>query len=73
MLSFFLGSSPRSANGSDPGFFEISASSLGVEACDICVCVCVCVCVPFKSGVSVSYIFLTFLKVSLAGIQSQTL
>ena len=39
----------------------------------VCVCVCVCVCVPFKSGVSVSYIFLTFLKVSLAGIQSQTL
>lgn len=68
MLSFFLGSSPKSANGSDPGFFQISASSLSLEACDI-----LCVCVPFKSGVSVSYIFLTFLKVSLAGTQSQTL
>lgn len=48
MLSFFLESSAKSADGSDPGFFQISASSLGLEACDI---LCVCVCVPFKSGV----------------------
>ena len=68
MLSFFLESSAKSADGSDPGFFQISASSLGLEACDI---LCVCVCLLRVE--SVSYIFLTFLKVGLAGIQSQTL
>ena len=38
------GSSPRLAGGSDPGFFQITVSTLGPEACEI-------LCMPFKSGV----------------------
>ena len=40
-----LGASPRSASGSDPGSFQITASALGLGACEI-------LCAPFKNGIS---------------------
>ena len=43
-----LGSSPTSANGSDPGSFQITASALVFRVCEI-------LCATFKSEVSVSY------------------
>ena len=59
----FLGDCPTSACGSDPGSFQIIAFALGP---------CESLCAPFKSGVSLSHIPLTLLKVSPAGLQSQT-
>ena len=44
----FLGGSPRSAGGSDPGSFHITASALGPRACEI-------LSAPFKCGVSISH------------------
>ena len=58
-----LGSPLRTVCGSDPGFFQLTASSLGPRACMI-------VCVPFKSRVSVNYSPLALLSASLAGAQS---
>ena len=43
-----LGGSPRSANGSDPGSFQITASVLCLGALEI-------LHVPFKSGISIPY------------------
>lgn len=40
----FPGDSPRSTSGSDPGFFQTTASILGLRVCGI-------FCVPFKSKV----------------------
>ena len=59
-----LGSSPRSASGSDPGSFQITVSALGLGVCEI-------LCAPFKSGVCISYSPLALLKVSFTGLQSQ--
>ena len=59
LLPASLGHSPRSAGGSDPGFFQITASALGPRACDI-------LCTPFRSGVSISHRPLVLLKVSPA-------
>ena len=42
------GSSPRSASGSEPGFFQMTACALGFTMCEI-------LCVPLRSGLSVSY------------------
>lgn len=50
------GDSPRSADGSDLGSFQIAASVLGPGTCEI-------LCATFKSGVSISH--------SPAGLQSQ--
>ena len=47
LLPASLRGSPRLAGGSDPGFFQTTASVLGFGVCEI-------LCVPFKSGVSVS-------------------
>ena len=41
------GDPPRSANESDLGSFQMTASALGPRGCEI-------LCVPFQSGVSVS-------------------
>ena len=65
LLPVSLGGSPRSAGGSDPGTFQITASSLGLGACEI-------LCVPLKSGLSISYSPLALPKVSTTGFQSQT-
>ena len=59
------GDSPRSAGRSDPGSFQITASSLGPRACEILY-------VPFKSLVSISHNPLGLLKASPADQQSQT-
>ena len=59
------GSSPRSAGGSDPGSFQITASALGPGVCEI-------FCVPFNDGVSISYSPLTLPEVSPSCLQSQT-
>ena len=59
------GDSPRSAGGSDPGFFQIIAFSLGPRACEI-------LCTPFRIGVSISHRPLVLPKVSAASLQSQT-
>ena len=48
LLSASLGGSPKSANGSEPGSFEIPASQPSLGVCEI-------LCVPFKSRVFVSY------------------
>lgn len=56
----------RSADGSDPDFFPIIASTLGPRAREI-------LCVPFRRRVSISHNVLAFLKVSLASLQSQIL
>ena len=56
---------PRSACGSDPGSFQITASALGPGAGET-------LCVPCKSGVSVFHSLLALPKVSPAGLQSQT-
>ena len=58
------GGSPRSACCSDPGFFQMTASALVPEACEI-------LCVPFGSGVFISYSPLALLKASPACLQSQ--
>ena len=60
----FLGDSLRSASGSDPGVFQITASILELGACEV-------LHMPFKSGVSVSYSPLAFLNTRLAYFQSQ--
>lgn len=60
-----LGGSPRSADGSDPGFFRITASSLGPGMCDI-------LCAPCKSGDFISQSPLALLILSPAGLQSHT-
>ena len=60
-----LGGSPRSASGSDSGSFQITASALGPQVCEI-------LCVPFDSGVSISHSPLTPPKISPTGFQSQT-
>jgi hypothetical protein len=57
--------SPRSASGFAPGSFPMTASAMHLGVCEI-------LCVPFKSGVSILYNPLTFLKVNSAGFQSQT-
>ena len=59
-----LGGSPRSASGSDPGCFQITASVLGLRAYEVLY-------VPFKSGVSGSYRPSTLLYTSPVGLQSQ--
>ena len=56
--------SPRSASGSDPGSFQITASVLGLRVCEI-------LCVPCKNGISVSYSPLAILKTSPIGVQIQ--
>ena len=61
-LLLALGDSPRSASGSDPGSFQITASALGPQVLRFC---CTC----FKNGVSVSYSPLALLKISPAGFQ----
>ena len=58
------GGSPRSAGGSDPGSFQITASALSPGVCEI-------LCVPFESGVSISHSPLPLLKVSPTDLQSQ--
>ena len=60
-----LGGSVRSAGRSDLGFFQITASSLGLGACEI-------LCAPFKSGTSISHSPLPLPKVSPFELQSQT-
>ena len=60
-----LGGSLRSAGGCDPGFFQITASAMGPGMCEI-------LCAPCKSGVSISHSPLALLKLSPAGLQSQT-
>lgn len=47
MPSASLGSSPRSASGSEPGFFQMPACALGLTMCEI-------LCVLLRSGLSVS-------------------
>ena len=59
------GDSPRSASGSDPESFQITASFLGPGMYEI-------LCGPFKSGVSISHSPLTLPKVRPDGFQSQT-
>ena len=59
-----LGGSPRSAGGSDPGSFQITASVLGPRACKM-------LCAPFKSGVSISHSPLALLKASPSDLHSQ--
>ena len=59
------GGPPRFAGRSDPGSFQITAFALDSRACEI-------LCRPFKSGVSISRSPLALLKVSHAGLQSQT-
>ena len=61
----FLGGSPRSADGSDLGSFQITAFALDPGACEI-------LCAPFKNGVSIYHNSLGVLKLSSAGFQSQT-
>ena len=56
------GDSPGSACGSDPGSFQMTASALGLGACEI-------LCVPFKSGVSVSHSLLALPEVSPSGLK----
>ena len=43
-----LRDSPRSAGGSDPGFFQITTSALGARVCESLY-------LPCKSGVSISH------------------
>ena len=64
MLPASLEGSPRSASGSDPDFFQTTASVLGLRAYEI-------LHVPFKSGVSVSYSPSALPKMSPTGFQSQ--
>ena len=59
-----LGGSPGSVGGSDPGSFQITASSLCLGGCEI-------LCAPFKSGDSISYSPLALPKVSPVGLQSE--
>ena len=59
------GVSPRSANGSDPGSFQITASALGLRSCEI-------LCVPYKNRIFVSYRPPDLLYVSPASLQGQT-
>ena len=59
-----VGGSPRSASGSLPSFFQITASALVLGSCEI-------LCTPFKSGVSVSYRPLAVLYASPTSLQSQ--
>ena len=59
-----LEGSPKSAGGSDPGSFQITASVLGLGAAEI-------LCAPFKSGGSISYSPLALPKLSSTGLQSQ--
>ena len=63
MLSASLGGSARSASGFYLGFFQITASVLGLGVCEI-------LCAPFKGGVSLSYSPLALLYSSPAGLQS---
>ena len=56
--------SPRSACGSDPGSFQITASALGSGVCAI-------LCVPFKSGVSVSHSPLALPEVNPTGLKAK--
>ena len=60
------GGSPRSAGGSDPGSFQITASSMGPGVCEI-------LCAPFESGVSISLSPLGPSEVNSAGLQGQIL
>ena len=57
-----LGGSLRSAHWSDPGYFQITASALSLQVCEI-------LCVTFKSGVCISHSPLTLLKTSHSGLQ----
>ena len=59
----YPGDSPRPAGGSDPGSFQITASDLGLRACEICVH-------PLRVE-SISYSSLHPLKVSTTGLQSK--
>ena len=59
------GGSLRSAGGSDPGSFQITASATASRVCEI-------LCVHFKTGVSISHSALAVPKVSPTGLQSQT-
>ena len=58
------GDAPRSASGSDSGSFQITASVLGLGACEI-------LHVSFKSEVSVSYSLLAFQYIRPGGLQCQ--
>ena len=58
--------SPRSASRSDPGSYQITASSQSPEAHES-------LCAPFKSEVSISPSSLGLPKVSPAGLQRQVL
>ena len=55
------GGSLRSAGGSDPGSFQITAIALHLGACEI-------LCAPLKSGLSISHSPLALLKISLAAL-----
>lgn len=57
-----LGDSPRSAGGSDPGSFQITASALAPWVCEICVH-------PLRKETFISYSPLSVLNVSPTGLQ----
>ena len=63
MLSASPGHSLRSASESDPGSFQIAASSLGLETCEV-------LCKLLKSRVSVFYGPQSLLYASSADLQS---
>ena len=63
MLSASPGHSLRSASESDPGSFQITASALGLETCEI-------LCKLLKSRVSVFYSPQSLLYASSADLQS---
>ena len=65
LLPSSLGGPLRSASGCDAGFFQITASALGVRKCEILF-------LPFKSRVSISYTLLAFPKASPTGLLSHT-
>ena len=58
------GGSSRSASGSDPGTFQITASAWGLGACEI-------LCAPFKSRICL-FSHPVLLNVSPTGFQTQT-